>query len=1025
MSVHEKCLTPTLIVLQELPPETPFEPLGPNDDHEMGDISPPSTTAAFTFGTNHKVTKPSFNVLRKKRSAPSGPEWDHQGPFVIGDAAHGSSDQSTASSATQIFTSTPSVFTAPIFANMPGISTDVPGPSNDQQSQKELHDLRIDHTVACDQVLFLKDMVKGYFEKNSSLGAEVEDLKAQLKCQKADAEQAKGRNDFLSKLVISNKDDDLSKKDKKIQRKDKEIQEKDRVIDGQNKEIGMQREEIRKRDRQIEGKNEDTIDKDIQIRELNDDYAAAHGEIDDRDQTIMARDDEIEALRKELVTVRQAQEEVQAKAQAKDQDILKLQKDVIEANAQHNKKVNIAKRELDKTIEDNDKEISNRDKAITKLQTQCNAVSNALETLKMEGRTYLEDQDKEHRAQLGAKDQEVARLKAQCNDFSIRSEVMKAERNDLLEARDKEHQTNLEIKDQENSQFQARVDNLLKQLEEWRTNWDKYVRKADEEYQKQIKAVKAGTNEVLQKRDDQHQKQVEDCVRKCKEQIEVSRQEHDNDFYNKIKDAQEIVLKREEERETELQAKSKEIFRTAEGELRARDERIKELEAREAQEISWRNRQIERLQIQVADLDKVCEGYCGENEVKDTEISKLTREVQVVEGQGREKKIYLERKIKHKDQIIAKKETATGELENKVQDLTSQIEAYQKKEAEVEFLDVKETGVQDTLSGIKARLEARYEKQLEQLQDMQKHADKKSAEYVARMDEEFTNLEGGKSGLEADVQSLIERVGELLTLQDDLRREVDANTKKVSQSHVEKKMKPSNELARSSHPLSSAPNFDSKWNSSSDDESEDAMARRSPVRRRHYAPYRLYDPPCLIKNSSTQTDDWPGMPTPTLPIEAKAHRNTMEMGTQTEIESKPDAADKAAEIVQVDAELDSTEMAMKIVQVDSKGDTAEKAAQTIPVYIPAAVAVTSPTASPEISLGRRPLYWFLILLVMAIIILGVLYGESARRERTMWLKANDYTRRAVISLREGGGTGTKVPAWLWKEPLLDLSNRYY
>lgn len=73
----------------------------------------------------------------------------------------------------------------------------------------------------------------------------------------------------------------------------------------------------------------------------------------------------------------------------------------------------------------------------------------------------------------------------------------------------------------------------------------------------------------------------------------------------------------------------------------------------------------------------------------------------------------------------------------------------------------------------------------------------------------------------------------------------------------------------------------------------------------------------------------------------------------------------------------------------------------------------------------RWLWYLLMLLTMAILTLAAFYGESARRERNMWLEANDFTRRAVYSVRAGGGTGTSVPAWLWNDQLLDLTKYYY
>ncbi|KAI4275789.1 MAG: hypothetical protein LQ337_002950 [Flavoplaca oasis] len=73
----------------------------------------------------------------------------------------------------------------------------------------------------------------------------------------------------------------------------------------------------------------------------------------------------------------------------------------------------------------------------------------------------------------------------------------------------------------------------------------------------------------------------------------------------------------------------------------------------------------------------------------------------------------------------------------------------------------------------------------------------------------------------------------------------------------------------------------------------------------------------------------------------------------------------------------------------------------------------------------RWLWHLLMLLTMAILTLAAFYGESARRERNMWLEANDFTRRAVYSVRAGGGTGMGVPAWLWNDQLLDLTTYYY
>ncbi|KAL8835733.1 MAG: hypothetical protein Q9176_006742 [Flavoplaca citrina] len=93
------------------------------------------------------------------------------------------------------------------------------------------------------------------------------------------------------------------------------------------------------------------------------------------------------------------------------------------------------------------------------------------------------------------------------------------------------------------------------------------------------------------------------------------------------------------------------------------------------------------------------------------------------------------------------------------------------------------------------------------------------------------------------------------------------------------------------------------------------------------------------------------------------------------------------------------------------------------------MAVTIPTQDQKL-MEKSPPRWrwlghLLMLLTMAILTFAAFYGESARRERNMWLEANDFTRRAVYSVRAGGGTGMGVPAWLWNDQLLDLTTYYY
>ncbi|KAI4233237.1 MAG: hypothetical protein LQ349_004537 [Xanthoria aureola] len=92
-----------------------------------------------------------------------------------------------------------------------------------------------------------------------------------------------------------------------------------------------------------------------------------------------------------------------------------------------------------------------------------------------------------------------------------------------------------------------------------------------------------------------------------------------------------------------------------------------------------------------------------------------------------------------------------------------------------------------------------------------------------------------------------------------------------------------------------------------------------------------------------------------------------------------------------------------------------------------AIVIALPDKQPRPkSLSRWRWLWYLLtILAMVILILAASYGESARRERNMWLEANDFTRRAVYSVRAGGGTGMSVPAWLWNDQLIDLAEYYH
>ena len=72
---------------------------------------------------------------------------------------------------------------------------------------------------------------------------------------------------------------------------------------------------------------------------------------------------------------------------------------------------------------------------------------------------------------------------------------------------------------------------------------------------------------------------------------------------------------------------------------------------------------------------------------------------------------------------------------------------------------------------------------------------------------------------------------------------------------------------------------------------------------------------------------------------------------------------------------------------------------------------------------RTIFYTLLILSVFAIVIYSIYQQILASRERDMWLRANDVSRRATIYIRYANGKGMRV-AWLWEEKLLNLEEKF-
>lgn len=165
-------------------------------------------------------------------------------------------------------------------------------------------------------------------------------------------------------------------------------------------------------------------------------------------------------------------------------------------------------------------------------------------------------------------------------------------------------------------------------------------------------------------------------------------------------------------------------------------------------------------------------------------------------------------------------------------------------------------------------------------------------------------------------------------------------------------------------------------------------------------------PPTSEPAEQAQPTDKPASTGSSMQTKPKDKPAYASMGTQTVPEDKP------AMPASKPATTDMGTPAMPTSKPKSKPAMVDRGTQT-------------KAGKKSSSLCWRILYYLLCLLAFILLLMMCSHGESNRRERDMWLEANDYTRRAVVSVRAGGGTGTRVPAWLWNEPLAEMPNSYY
>ncbi|KAI4197849.1 MAG: hypothetical protein LQ346_002897 [Caloplaca aetnensis] len=177
-------------------------------------------------------------------------------------------------------------------------------------------------------------------------------------------------------------------------------------------------------------------------------------------------------------------------------------------------------------------------------------------------------------------------------------------------------------------------------------------------------------------------------------------------------------------------------------------------------------------------------------------------------------------------------------------------------------------------------------------------------------------------------------------------------------------------------------------------------------------------------DASTQTDPLPSASESAIQTQPNNKPAYAEMSTQTMPESKPNGKPAMVSCGTQTAPEDKPAVPASKPPIIWMGTPAiPSKPQSKPAMVSRGTQ-TKPVKKSN-SLCWRTLYYLLCLLAFILFLAMVSHAESNRRERDMWLEANDYTRRAVVSVKAGGGTGMRMPAWFWDDPLIEMPNSYY
>ncbi|KAL8926190.1 MAG: hypothetical protein Q9208_003093 [Pyrenodesmia sp. 3 TL-2023] len=836
------------------------------------------------------------------------------------------------------------------------------------------------------------------------------------------------------------------------------------ITERKNKDIQQLQQKIdileRDQDHYIAERNELKTCKDEEIHELRKEIEILEEEgediIEERDLTIANQIKEMAEMKTER---RKLVDKYNRAIWAKDNDLLtiKAERDAIQNGKgkefvdNHNKAIEAKNEEIANIRAERDSMIYAQSE-IAKIKAECDSFQNERKKLIEEHHRIIESKNQEidnitakrdslqnegnrlygeHHQTVIAKDEEIAKITAE-------RDSLQNEGNKLFE----QHRQMIETKDEEIAKTRAE-----------RASFDEQVKQVKVYVEEQGGVVEANKQEIA----------------KLTADLKVVSEERDS-LNQRWRDVSEKLTEASDQRE-ELKEKDEEIMER-DRKLGLLEEQIADLRSRRGKGVS--------------EFEAATEQYREREDAQSKEIARLESELQnamkKVKGSTSTAE-ELKKTLENRDTELTECHRKMEQLHDAQTEWRLKVAELKKENASASRLQGSEqNGSHVDLVNQIQQLKTSHDAKVAALQkcDQQRIKEAEAAEAAKQT---FALLEEVKEGLEADVGRLHKRVEESRQKTTDLQEELEAYKRNVvtipqtTKDHVTDRPspqlfpapvidQPSPQLFPASDDLGSFSPSRFRRGRRGRLNQGDGTRARVPVSRWYGA--QRSDDCCWSTDEDTDGGRHIQQPQPiqeldreksTLSFEKDTYgelpthrrrRHSVEkhMASMHDASTQTDAlppTSESAKQIQPNDKPAATEPSMQ-TKPNNKPAYASTGTQTMPASKPATIDMGTPAmpmskskSKPAMvsrgtqtmavkksnSLCWRILYYLLCLLALILLLLMLSYGESNRRERDMWLEANDYTRRAVVSVRAGGGTGMKVPPWLWNEPLIEMPNSYY